>query len=233
MRAVISSSALALLFLLQSGCASSSRLLGNGQVSHELELSFDDGQPADRPLLPPIEGEWLLRFEPTLPAYKPQRVRFLVAQPGKIRFSLYAQDASGRPGAKLFSVERAYEINHTSSGSDGKWVLESMGDVAALSGPVWLGISVPTADVTAARLWVSRKEATQAFSRDPEPGTALQSTPLKVTPMVRLLVLPDANVPQATLAQKLDDKKPQDDKQKQEDKKTQPAGGANQEQHGK
>ena len=57
-----------------------------------------------------------------------------------------------------------------------------------LTGPLWLGISVPASDPSAARLWTSRRESGQVFQRDAEPGTALQSTKLPMTPMVRLLV---------------------------------------------
>ncbi len=180
----------------QGGCASSQRIADRSQLQSELELAFDDGQPAERPLLPGGDGEWLIRFDPTLPAYKPQRLRLLVAQPGKIRFAIYRSDESGRPGAKLTSLERTYEVNHTSSGMDGKWVLEPIGDLPVLSGTLWIGISVPTTDPTAARLWVSRKESGQVFQRDSEPGTALQSTKLPMTPMVRLLLSAEQPVPQ-------------------------------------
>lgn len=185
---VLSASLFLSVVTLHGGCASSQRTGDRSQLQSELELAFDDGQPAERPLLPGGDGEWLIRFEPTLPAYKPQRLRLLVAQPGKIRFALYRNDESGRPGAKLTSLERTYEVNHTSSGLDGKWVLEPVVDLPIQSGPLWLGVSVPTTDPTAARLWASRKESGQVFQRDSEPGTALQSTRLPMTPMVRLLV---------------------------------------------
>ena len=170
------------------GCAASQRATDRSQLQSELELAFDDGQPSERPLLPGADGEWLMRFEPTLPAYKPQRIRLLIAQPGKLRLSLYRHDDSGRPGAKLTQLERTYEVNHTSSGLDGKWVLEPVLDVPVQTGPLWLGISVPASDPSAARLWTSRRESGQVFQRDAEPGTALQSTKLPMSPMVRLLV---------------------------------------------
>ncbi len=192
-------SASLLLVAVHSGCASSQRSGDRSQLQSELELAFDDGQPAERPLLPGGDGEWLIRFEPTLPAYKPQRLRLLIAQPGKIRMTLYRHDESGRPGTKITSLERTYEVNHTSSGLDGKWVLEPILDAPTQVGPLWVGVSVPTTDPTAARLWASRKESGQVFQRDGEPGTALQSTKLPMTPMVRLLVSAEA-VPQAPTA---------------------------------
>lgn len=183
------------LCVLLSGCPGAQRLADRGLVQSELELAFDDGQAADRPILPTADGEWLFRFEPTLPAYKPHRLRLLVAQPGKIRFSVYSHDVNGRPGPKLGQFERVYEVNHVSSGLDGKWVLEPLGDLPAQTGPVWLGVSVPVSDPAAARLWASRKESGQVFSADAEPGTALQSTALKTTPMLRLLVTAEVAVP--------------------------------------
>ncbi|MBP6608946.1 MAG: hypothetical protein KA258_05125 [Deltaproteobacteria bacterium] len=191
MRALVSTLSTSMLLwavMTSGGCAASSRMADRSQLQSELELAFDDGQPAERPLLPNADGEWLVRFEPTLPAYKPQRLRLLVAQPGKLRLTLYRHDDSGRPGAKLTQLERTYEVNHTSSGLDGKWILEPVGEVPILTGPLWLGISVPTSDPSAARLWASRRESGQVFQRDSEPATALQSTKLPMTPMVRLLI---------------------------------------------
>ena len=202
MRALVTLSKTMLLWMAMTsfGCASSQRAADRSQLQSELELAFDDGQPAERPLLPSADGEWLIRFLPTLPAYKPQRIRLLVAQPGKFRLTLYRHDDSGRPGAKLTQLERTYEVNHTSSGLDGKWVLEPVLDVPVVTGPLWLGISVPTSDPSAARLWTSRRESDQVFQRDAEPGTALQSTKLPMSPMVRLLVsaesLPPTTAPQ-------------------------------------
>lgn len=191
MRALVSTLSTTMLLglvMLDVGCSASQRAGDRSQLQSELELAYDDGQPAERPLLPSSDGEWLVRFEPTLPAYKPQRLRLLVAQPGKLRLVLYRHDESGRPGAKLTQLERTYEVNHTSSGLDGKWVLEPVLDAPIVTGPLWLGISAPTSDPSAARLWTSRRESNQVFQRDAEPATAVQSTKLAFTPMVRLLI---------------------------------------------
>ena len=159
----------------------------------ELELAYDDGQPAERPMLAGADFEWLIKFEPNLPAYSPRRLRLLVAQPGELRLYLYRHDeASGRPGARLGAVERTYDASFTSSGRDGKWVSEPLSGVPVQTGPVWVGISVPKPDSGAARLWASKNESLQVYQRDAEPTTALQSGRLPVTPMVRLLVLPES-----------------------------------------
>ncbi len=200
MRALVSTLSTTMLLglvMLDVGCSASQRAGDRSQLQSELELAYDDGQPAERPLLPSSDGEWLVRFEPTLPAYKPQRLRLLVAQPGKLRLALYRHDESGKPGAKLVQLERTYEVSHTSSGLDGKWVLEPVLDAPIVTGPLWLGISVPTSDPSAARLWTSRRESGQVFQRDAEPATAIQSTKLSLTPMVRLLVSAES-LPPAT-----------------------------------
>lgn len=164
----------------------------------ELELSYDDGQPAERPILAASDFEWLIKFEPNLPAYAPRRLRLLLAQPGELRLAVYRHDeATGRPGARLFAIERSYDAPFTSGGRDGKWLSEPITGVPVQSGPLWVGISVPRPDSGAARLWASKNESAQVFQRDAEPTTALQSGRLPVTPMLRLLVVPESPPPAA------------------------------------
>ncbi|MFO0573564.1 MAG: hypothetical protein U1A78_06180 [Polyangia bacterium] len=175
-----------------AGCAGLSGGSTATALKTELELAHDDGQPAERPVLGTPEFEWLLRFDPSLPSYRASRLRLLVAQPGKLRLALYRHDeATGRPGQQVALLERSYDFSLTSGGRDGKWVLEPIPQAPTLSGPVWVGLSVPQAEA-GARLWASRRESEHAFQRDAEPGTALQSSRLPVTPMVRLLVEPQA-----------------------------------------
>jgi hypothetical protein len=159
----------------------------------ELELAYDDGQPTERPILAAADFEWLIKFEPNLPAYSPRRLRLLLAQPGELRLVVYRHDeATGRPGARLGAVERSYDATFTSGGRDGKWLSEPLPGIGVQSGPLWVGISVPRPDGGAARLWASKNESPQVFQRDAEPTTALQSGRLPVTPLLRLLVVPEA-----------------------------------------
>jgi len=164
----------------------------------ELELAYDDGQPTERPILAAADFEWLIKFEPNLPAYSPRRLRLLLAQPGELRLVVYRHDeATGRPGARLGAVERSYDATFTSGGRDGKWLSEPLPGIGVQSGPLWVGISVPRPDGGAARLWASKNESPQVFQRDAEPTTALQSGRLPVTPLLRLLVVPEAPPPAA------------------------------------
>lgn len=177
-------------------CSGSGKSTKATVIETELELSYDDGQPAERPILAAPDFEWLIKFEPNLPAYTPRRLRLLVAQPGELRLILYRHDdATGRPGARIGAIERSYDATFSSGGHDGKWLSEPITGVAVQTGPLWVGISVPRTDSSAARLWASKNESAQVFQRDAEPTTALQSGRLPVTPMVRLLVVPEAPPP--------------------------------------
>jgi hypothetical protein len=161
----------------------------------ELELAYDDGTPSERPLLPPPAFEWLVKFEPNLPAYKPKRLRLLLAQPGPLRLVLYAADAAGRPGTPLRTIERDYAPELASGGQDGKWLLEPLADVPLQTGPLYVGVSVPAPGNDAARLWAAARPSPQVFQRDAEPGTAMQSSRLPLTPLLRLGLTPAAPPP--------------------------------------
>lgn len=173
----------------------------------ELELTYDSGSPEGdaRPQLPPPESEWLVRFDPALPSpgYRPVRLRLLVAQPGKLHLTLYAEGEGGRPGATLRTIDRDVSPELTSGGRDGKWLVVALGDVPAQTAPLFLGLSAP--ETGGARLWTvpntprggdpDRPELAPVFRRDPEPATALQSTRLQVVPLARLVVSPQAARP--------------------------------------
>lgn len=200
MRTVTSSllpRALAAALLLPMGaCSGSGKSTKATVIETELELSYDDGQAAERPILAAPDFEWLIKFEPNLPAYTPRRLRLLVAQPGELRLILYRHDeATGRPGARIGAIERSYDATFSSGGRDGKWLSEPITGVPVQTGPLWVGISVPRTDSSAARLWASKNESAQVFQRDAEPATALQSGRLPVTPMVRLLIVPETPPP--------------------------------------
>lgn len=169
----------------------------------ELELTYDSGVPEGdgRPPLPPPESEWLVRFDPALPApgYRPVRLRLLVAQPGKLHLTLYAEGEGGRPGATLRTIDRDVSPELTSGGRDGKWLVVPLGDVPAQTAPLFVGLSAP--ETGGARLWTvpntpggdpDRPDLAPVFRRDPEPATALQSTRLQVVPLARLVVSPQA-----------------------------------------
>lgn len=183
---------------LGTGCTGAQREKDAG-LGPELELIYDDGQAADRPLLPESGAEWLVKFDPGLAAYRPLRLRLLVADPGELHLSLYAADENGRPGSTLKTIDKQVEPEATSSGQDGKWLLVSLSEVPTQLGPLFLGISAKKPGEAAARLWVSGKSSTQVFQRDSEPATALQSTQRSFTPLVRLAVSP-ARPPVATPA---------------------------------
>lgn len=176
------------------------------QPSTELELAYDEGPPTDRPLLPPSQFEWLIKFEPNLPAYQTHHLRLLLAQPGALRLALYAVDSAGRPGDLLRALDRTYPPELTSNGQDGKWLIEPLRDLPRQTGALFVGISVPTPGPSAARVWTTAtspvpspggRAPTQIYQRDAEAGTAQQSTRLPMVPVVRLALVPAAPPPVA------------------------------------
>lgn len=203
-RSALLGSAIALPIVMQLvGCGALQKPK-DAPLQTELELAYDEGPPVERPLLPPASFEWLIKFEPNLPAYQPLRLRLLVAQPGALHIVLYQADAEGRPSTPLRALDRDYAPELTSNGKDGKWLLESLSDVPLQTGPLFVGISVPAPGNDAARLWAAEKPSssgTQApahvFQRDAEPATALQSSQLPLVPLVRLALVPSAPPPAA------------------------------------
>lgn len=176
---------LSLLFL---GCATAGgNYAGPGR---EIELAHDDGRPAERPILPQGNYELLLKSEPNIPAYRLLRLRFLVAQPGRLQFQIYDTSADGRPGRLLHRLERDYSAPWTSNGSDGKWVVENLPELPPAKGPIWVGVAVPDR-TSEARVWAAQNDSGHVFQRDSEPQTAIQSAAVHYTPMVRLDIQPE------------------------------------------
>lgn len=171
------------------GCATSSYGTG-GNSLREIEMAHDDGRPADRPILPAGDFELLIKSEPNLQGYKLRRLRFLVAQPGRLVFHLYAHDPQGRPGKLIYTLSGDYSPSMTSNGKDGKWVVENLPDLPPLNGPIWVGVGLPDA-TSEGRLWVAQNDSGHVFQRDTEPGTALTSSIVRYTPMVRLVLQPE------------------------------------------
>src|SRR5207245_1080592 len=118
-------------------------------------------------------------------------LRFMVAQPGRLQFHLYAHDAqSGRPGKLIYTLSGAYSASVTSAGGDGKWVVENLPELASQTGPIWIGVGVPDSG-SEARVWAAQNDSGHVYQRDMEPQTALISSPVHYTPMVRLVLQPE------------------------------------------
>lgn len=174
-----------------SGCAEAGSYgVGYGAGTREIELTHDDGKPAERPILPSGSYELLLKGEPNVPAYRLLRLRFLVAQPGRLQLQVYDTSPEGRPGRLLFRVERDYGAPWASNGTDGKWVVENIPALPPVKGPVWVGVGLPDGQ-SEARVWAAQNDSGHVFQRDVEPGTAIISAPVRYTPMVRLSIKPE------------------------------------------
>jgi hypothetical protein len=168
-----------------AGCAHAPEPRSDGPT---LEIALDDGHAAERPLTPDRAFELLMRFDPALPAWRPLRLRFLLAQPGHLVFTFYKEGADGRPAEALGAVERHYEPALVSTGKDGRWVIESL-SLGVLHGPIWLGVSAPGGGGDP-RLWASSTASDAVRMRDPDPAAPFSSTKIPRTPMARLEVAP-------------------------------------------
>lgn len=175
--------------LLLGACATTGGSYTNG-AGREIELAHDDGRPSERPILPGGSYELLLKSEPNVPSYRLLRLRFLVAQPGRLQLHVYDTSSEGRPGRLLYRVERDYGAPWTSNGNDGKWVVENLPELPPVKGPVWVGVGVPDQS-SEARVWAAQNDSGHVFQRDAEPGTAIISAPVHYTPMVRLAIQPE------------------------------------------
>lgn len=157
------------------------------QIEPSVEVCLDQGRASERPLTPSSTFEILMRIDPHVPAYVPRRIRFLLAQPGKIVFSVYAMTPDGRPGQTLLQISRSYGPNFTSSGKDGKWTVEPL-ELGPQKGPLWIGISGPGGSDP--RLWATSNNSGSVFQREADPTVPLSEMAIPRTPMLRLEVAP-------------------------------------------
>ncbi len=155
----------------------------------EVEVAHDDGRPTERPLTPDKTFELLVRFDPRMTGWKPDRLRFQLAQPGRLAFAIYRVDAEGRPGEEVKTIERDYGPEMVSAGSDGKWVTESLADVATQHGPVFIGIYSPEKQGDP-RLWANSNDSGEVFQREADPSLPLDALRVRRTPKLRVIVIP-------------------------------------------
>jgi hypothetical protein len=155
----------------------------------ELEVALDEGRPDQRPLTPGQPFEMLIRVDPKLPAWRPLRMRFQMAQPGHVVFTLYAVDGAGRPGAPLKTIDRNYGPELIGAADDGKWVVEDLSDVPTQRAPIFVGLYSPEKHADP-RLWATSNDSGQVFQRDPDPTVPLSSMKIPRTPRLRVAVAP-------------------------------------------
>ncbi len=177
---------LMLLLLCAGGCAAAAQTTVSVR---EVEMAYDDGHPAERPILPSGSYELLIKEEPHVPAFRPVQLRFMLAQPGRLVFHLYDTGPDGRPGQLLHTIDHAYPPAMSGSNTDGKWVIENLPELPTLHGPLWVGVGLsdPSSE---ARVWFSLNDSGHVYQRDAEPQTAVISAPVHQTPMVRLIIAP-------------------------------------------
>jgi hypothetical protein len=148
----------------------------------EYELAYDDNRPQEATAMVSSTFELMVRFRPDARTYHPLRFRALLAQEGRVRWTVYAQDRLEQP-TELRSWERDYGHAWASGPTEGKWVVEDLSRVGEARGPIWIGFRRTAGD---ARLWASAIDCENAFVRDTDPLRFLKPYPVKRTPMIRL-----------------------------------------------
>jgi hypothetical protein len=158
-------------------------------VGPEIEIAHDEGRADQRPLTPGQTFEMLVRIDPRLRAFRLSRMRFQVAQSGRIVFTVYASDGEGRPGAALKSFDHDYRPEMVTAADGDKWVVEDLSDVPVQHGPVFIGLFSPekTGD---ARLWATSNDSGNAFQRDADPSVPLAQLKIPRTPRLRVTIAP-------------------------------------------
>lgn len=132
-----------------------------------LELAHDEGRPDDKPNLPGRQLELLVRFDPKLPGYRLRRLRFLLAQPGRIVFTFYRALPDGNPGEQVAEIDHRYgpELVSAPEPTDRRWVLEDLAAVPLSSGAFVLGIAAPDREGDP-RLWSAGEGTGEVFERE-------------------------------------------------------------------
>src|SRR5262249_52776824 len=151
----------------------------------EYEIAYDDNRPGDAMALVSTSFEQMVRFKPAQDGYQLLRLRALLAQEGRVRWTVYAQDRLEQPGEVLASWTRDYARAMASGLADGRWGVEDLGERVAGRhwGPVWVGFRK---EAGAPRLWSSGIDCENAFVRDVDPSRYLRPMQIRKTPMIRL-----------------------------------------------
>ncbi len=168
------------------GCAHAPSVVVEGP---QIEVALDEGKPDQRPLTPGQPFELLMRFDPKMAQYRARRLRFQLAQPGKLVFTVYAVDENGRPGRALKTIERDYGPDFAGGADEGKWVVEDLSSVPAMSGALFVGVYSPEKSGDA-RLWACSNDSGNVFARDTDPALPLSSSRVPRTPRLRVVVAP-------------------------------------------
>ena len=151
----------------------------------EYEIAYDDNRPADTTALLTSTFEQIVRFRPSTKSFHLLRFRALLAQEGRVRWTIYGQGPLEQPDQELASWERDYPHEMASGLTDGRWVIEDLTErvPGRKEGAIWVGFRRTAGDP---RLWSSGVDSENAFVRDSDPARFLRPMPIRKTPMIRL-----------------------------------------------
>lgn len=167
------------------GCASSPRPANRS--SRELVIGYDDNRPKDVIAFPSATYEAVTRFDLPAGDHHPLRLRLQAAAQGSLEINVYDSTPLETPGETLLTVTRSLNADDISNGTDGRWVVEELGDTKPLRGVVWVGVRKTSGDPT---VWSSGAVSKQSYIRNNDPQNPLPLLPTRRSPMLRLELAP-------------------------------------------
>ncbi|HET6149487.1 MAG TPA: hypothetical protein VFH68_18265 [Polyangia bacterium] len=171
--------------MLLVGCASSPAPLTRSR--RELVIGYDDNRPRDVIAFPTATYETVTRFDLPAGEHHPLRLRLQAAAQGALEINFYDSTPLETPGQTILTVSRFVGAADVSNGTDGRWMVEELGDAKPLSGVVWVGVRKTSGDPT---VWSSGAVSSQSFIRNNDPQNPIPLLPIKRSPMLRLELAP-------------------------------------------
>lgn len=169
------------------GCASSNALQTSSVTE---EVALEDGVAAEELGLPTRTFEYLMRFDP--PArdggdWEPAAVRLRIAQPGTVRWTMYANSSLEQPGEMIGEFVRDYGQKVVGAQDEARWVVETLrGVIRNPHGTIWIGVRKEGGQP---KIWAASVNGNRrggAFVRDLDPSRMLSPMPVRRAPMMRL-----------------------------------------------
>jgi hypothetical protein len=168
-----------------AACASAPR--SPIRSSRELVIGYDDNRPKDVISFPTTTYEAVTRFDLPAGDHHPLRLRLQAAAKGALEIIVYDSTPLETPGEAILTVTRSLDADDVSNGTDGRWIVEELGDAKPMRGVVWVGVHKTSGEPT---LWSSGAVTSQSFIRNNDPASPMGLLPTKRSPMLRLEVAP-------------------------------------------
>jgi hypothetical protein len=153
----------------------------------ELVLAYDDNRATAGLTFPSVTYESIIRFDLPDGKHDPIDLRLMAESVGTIAITFYDNTVLESPGEPISMLTREFVPEDVSNGKDGRWVVEDLRHLPALSGTVWIGLRKLAGTPS---IWTAAVVSGQTYLRDRDPSRAIGLLPVKRTPMLRLGLLP-------------------------------------------